>query len=104
MINNGRCDAVKEALLDGPVVAGIAAGVPFQSYKSGTILEDLETKEINHDVLLVGYTKDFWVIRNSWGPSFGENGYYKIAMGNHLRICDDVAIPTRHSKYDNFWN
>jgi len=104
VIRNGHCDNLKEALLDGPIAVGVTMGSPIFFYRAGTILEDLDSTEINHDVLLVGYTKDYWVIRNSWGAGFGEGGYYKIAMGNHFRICDDIAIPIRDSKYDDSKN
>ena len=53
------------------------------SYSSG-VLEDLTSTaaKINHAVLLVGYTPDYWIIRNSWGET-GMKGYYHIKMGNH---------------------
>lgn len=31
--------------------------------------------QLNHAVILVGWTKDHWIIKNSWGPSWGENGF-----------------------------
>lgn len=46
--------------------------------------------EVNHGVLLVGYgsvtneqvhygqCKDYWIVRNSWGPNWGENGFFKL--------------------------
>jgi len=40
-------------------------------------------EDINHAVLLVGYTQDYWIVRNSWGDGFGMKGYYHIKMGNH---------------------
>jgi len=63
-------------------------------YHSG-ILEDLESTKPNHAVILVGYTPNYWIIRNSWGDERGMKGYYHIKMGNHAQICTHVAAPTR---------
>ena len=44
-------------------------------------------EDINHAVVLVGYGHDdeegldFWKIRNSWGASWGENGYFRLSRG-----------------------
>lgn len=40
---------------------------------------------LNHEITVVGYGteggKDYWLIKNSWGTHFGENGYFKIKRG-----------------------
>ncbi len=47
----------------------------------------------DHGVVIVGYndTEGVWIIRNSWGPSFQDGGYFKVAYGN-CNIEDDVTF------------
>ena len=82
-------DEVKEFLYEtGPLAIALNAD-PLQTYSSG-ILDLTSTKcpssGINHAVLLVGYGVqngiNYWIIKNSWGKSWGESGYFRIRRGN----------------------
>ena len=58
----------------GPVAVAIEADQPaFQQYKSGVFSATCGTK-LDHGVLVVGYTATTWIVKNSWGPSWGEQG------------------------------
>ena len=51
---------------------------------------------INHAVLAVGYGiehgQDYWLVKNSWGTNWGENGYIKVKMGT-CGIDSTVSVP-----------
>jgi C1A family cysteine protease len=72
----------------GPVSVAIqASSQAFQFYSSG-ILDDASCgKRLDHGVTLVGYgtegDKDFWIVRNSWGGSWGESGYIRMIRGKN---------------------
>merc|ERR1712116_23048 len=72
----------------GPVSVGInASGSGFQQYSSGVYRDSGCSKSINHGVLVVGYGTDpyggaYWLVKNSWGTSWGEAGYIKMARNN----------------------
>ena len=63
-------------------------------YHSG-IFSDCNS-EMNHGVLLVGVdnTKKYWLVKNSWGTEWGENGYIRLAKGNTCGICNYPSYPT----------
>jgi C1A family cysteine protease len=50
----------------------------FFSYSSG-VLKCRNNTEMNHAVLLVGYTQDSWIVKNSWGKNWGESGYVRMS-------------------------
>ncbi|XP_055514800.1 procathepsin L-like [Leucoraja erinacea] len=61
----------------------------WRFYKSGVYdNSNCKQKLINHSVLLIGYvdrrSKSYWIIKNSWGTSWGENGYMRIIKGKNM--------------------
>ena len=94
--------ALKEAVSIGPVSVAIDADTRyFQSYSSGIM--DLSDCNLNldHGVLIVGYgiendTK-YWLLKNSWGDSWGEQGYFRILRtdsDNDSGICGVAIQPS----------
>ena len=60
---------------------------------SGGVFDDCGTN-LDHEVLLVGYTADYWIVKNSWSESWGEEGYIRLARGNTCGLADDAYYPT----------
>uniref|UniRef100_A0A182QUR5 Peptidase C1A papain C-terminal domain-containing protein n=1 Tax=Anopheles farauti TaxID=69004 RepID=A0A182QUR5_9DIPT len=80
-------DALAYALWKvGPIPVSInAAPKSFQLYSKG-IYDDEATcdnSKVNHAMLLLGYTKDYWILKNWWG-GWGEEGYMRLARGKNL--------------------
>ncbi|KAK9165814.1 hypothetical protein Scep_001005 [Stephania cephalantha] len=75
--------ALQKAVAHQPVSVAIeAGGREFQLYKSGVFTGQCGTN-LDHGVVAVGYGTDdsgvdYWIVRNSWGPNWGENGYIKM--------------------------
>lgn len=85
---------------NGPI--SIAVGVPlgsvWQSYTGGILTQaQCGSSPPNHGVLLVGFNKDegYWIVKNSWGTKFGEEGYIRLEYGqNTCNIVADASSST----------
>ncbi len=61
----------------------------FFNYKSGVYRHVSGAVAGGHAVVLLGWGNGYWIAQNSWGSSWGENGFFKIAL--HECGIDDVA-------------
>jgi len=78
---------LKEAVSRGPVSIAIEADTKaFQLYTSGVLTGSACGTNLDHGVLIVGYGvesgTEYWLVKNSWGPSWGDNGYIKIGRSD----------------------
>jgi len=69
----------------GPISTAVCVGPSFQSYTGG-VFETDECTEVNHAVVLTGWddtqgNNGVWILRNSWGTGWGEDGYMRIGYG-----------------------
>jgi len=74
----------------GPLAVALNAD-PLQWYTGGIIDEDessCDPQALDHGVTLVGYGtekgQDFWIVKNSWGKSWGEKGFFRMARGKGI--------------------
>ena len=64
----------------GPVSVAIDVGTTelLMSYENGTFPGVACGAEPDHAVTIVGYTPDYWIVRNSWSQDWGDDGYFYL--------------------------
>ncbi|KAJ6240471.1 cysteine protease [Anaeramoeba flamelloides] len=98
----------------GPLVCSVDAHTAeFQLYSSGIFYDDTcgsEDADLNHSMVIVGYgsgnvtntsdsdydtSGDYWIVKNSWGTTFGDKGYIYMSRGsNNCGILNEVYYPS----------
>ncbi|XP_045779918.1 procathepsin L-like [Maniola jurtina] len=78
----------------GPLAVAVnASPFTFQLYRSGVYNDPFCVPwKLNHAMLLVGYTPEYWILLNWWGKQWGEDGYMRIQRG--FNICGVANMAT----------
>ena len=71
----------------GPINAFMETFEDLWAYKSGLFYHRTGKQTEAHAITIIGWGYDnsskteYWILRNSWGPNWGEKGYFKVAIG-----------------------
>lgn len=98
----------------GPISCGVAVTDALLNYTGGIFVDTTNATEVDHDISVVGYGVEdgvkYWMVRNSWGSHWGEQGFFRIVRGvNNIQIesgCswatpkDTWTTPLRHKTYN----
>jgi len=80
----------------GPLAVSVATDLVLALYTGGVLRQCtlLPIEVPNHGVLIVGFGTtsifgtDYWLVKNSWGSSWGESGYFRIKRGSNACMVD----------------
>lgn len=103
--------ALQKAVAHQPVSVAIeASGMALQFYQSGVFTGECGSA-LDHGVVIVGYGTengmDYWIVRNSWGLEWGENGYIRMQRNvidtytGKCGIAMESSYPIKISAADN---
>ena len=96
MCDYGACDsqnttelalALKER---GPLMVSVDANSAWDEYKGGILPAascNSSAESGDHAVVLVGATDEAWIVRNSWGVQWGEEGYIRLERKDGMNTC-----------------
>lgn len=86
--------ALHDAVRQNPTSIAVEVNNNFQMYSRGIFADTSCGTRLNHGIAAVGFGsadgKNFWIVRNSWGARWGENGYIRILNDmteGHPGIC-----------------
>merc|ERR1711962_1858434 len=80
-----------------PISVAVHVGSSFQHYSHGVFSDpSCRYGQLNHAVLLVGYSKSgsrhYWIVKNSWGTGWGTSGYIHMKMGENSCGIANMAM------------
>lgn len=95
----GEAAMMQEIIQRGPIACGIAVPHGLKNYTGGIYEDTTSEMDIDHIISVVGWgiendTK-YWVIRNSWGTYWGENGFLRLIRGkNNIAVESECVWAT----------
>lgn len=110
-ITQGDEEELAERLYNaGPISVSFQVINGFKNYAGGVYSVDncgTGTQDVNHAVLATGFGEEkgmsFWNVKNSWGASWGANGYFKINRGKNMCAiaqCNSYPLIDRLSDFE----
>lgn len=91
-----NCDVKKSLMNEGPVETAFLVFTDFFSYSGGVYVSSCESMAGAHAVKIVGWGvengDEYWIIANSWGSAWGENGYIRVKTGQSCLNLDTQVI------------
>lgn len=104
-LSSNELEMMKEVRARGPISISMRIPSAFYIYKSGIFTEkqlkqnadsissltlldqSISYEKVEHSMTLVGWGEEngikYWIIKNTWGPDFGENGYVRVLRGEN---------------------
>ena len=92
IVTKDNVEQMKAAVAKQPTSVSIEADkMVFQQYKSGIFDSPKCGTKLDHATLVVGYGTDngtdYWIMKNSWGTVWGEEGYMQLAIQDGAGVC-----------------
>eukprot|EP01113_Clastostelium_recurvatum_P051349 TRINITY_DN995_c0_g1_i1.p1 TRINITY_DN995_c0_g1~~TRINITY_DN995_c0_g1_i1.p1 ORF type:complete len:293 (-),score=58.37 TRINITY_DN995_c0_g1_i1:76-954(-) len=92
----GEGPMMAEIFARGPIACGVAVTPAFETYTGGIFNDTTGAETVDHVISVVGWGAqngvNYWIVRNSWGTFWGENGWARVVRGtNNIAIesgCD----------------
>jgi len=101
---SGASNMAKEIMARGPIACGIDAG-GILKYTGGVV--STAGEGVDHVISVVGWgtegSKEYWIVRNSWGEYWGEMGYVRVEKGNNALSLEEQcswAVPASFTHGD----
>lgn len=102
---NLNSQKIKEAVTSGPVLTTMTVYEDFVYYKEGVYQHVIGDQLGGHAITIVGFNDEdkYWVVRNSWGTDWGEQGYFRIKYDDVSGVGNsgytlDVVVPNQKVK------
>jgi len=97
-VTNNETDMLQALVWDGPLVVSVDSSV-WQDYTGGVLMAWDCGSSPDHFVNIIGYdmtqSTPFWIVRNSLGTDWGENGYIRLEHGHDTcGLTSEVVVPT----------